>query len=228
MARLSMTTCSRRASLRRVRAGEARRSPSASTGIRPRSSSDVPRATNARTFEPGDRRRTVPQRTSSSFGHSSGFDGERMTVATIMTSIIHGDVHCVALVCARLTGRRAQATLLNVSYDPTASSTAFNAAFAKFWAAKSGGQIVDHPAVARADPARRLDRSSTASKPTSSRWRWRTTSTPSRKAGLITPAGRSACRRTARPTPRRSCSSCGREIRRASRTGTIWSGPAFR
>ena len=31
-----------------------------------------------------------------------------------------------------------------------------------------------------------------------------------------------------RPTPRRSCSWCARAIRRASRTGTIWSSPASR
>ena len=46
--------------------------------------------------------------------------------------------------------------------------------------------------------------------------------------GLIPPTGRSACRTTARPTPRRSCSWCARATRRASRTGTTWSSRASR
>ena len=49
-----------------------------------------------------------------------------------------------------------------------------------------------------------------------------------RSASCCRPTGRSACRTTARPTPRPSCSWCARATRRASRTGTTWSSRASR
>ena len=123
----------------------------------------------------------------------------------------------VAAAAAPLTAQR----LLNVSYDPTRELYAdFNAAFVKYWQGKakqtvtiqqshggSGGQaraVIDGLDADVVTLALAYDIDAI------------------QQSGLIARAGRSGCRRTARPTPRRSCSSSARAIRRASRTGAIW------
>ena len=120
-------------------------------------------------------------------------------------------------------------SILNVSYDPTRELYQdVNAAFADDWKAKTGDDA-HRPAVARRLRQAGARGRSTASRPTSSRWRWRTTSTRSRRVRACSPpTGRSGCRTTAARTPRRSCSSSARGIRRGSRTGTISSSPASR
>ncbi len=114
--------------------------------------------------------------------------------------------------------RRAQ-ELLNVSYDPTRELYQdVNAAFAAQWKAKTGQGRHD-PAVARrlgqAGP-RRHRRPRGRRRHPRPRLRHRR---GRRRPASSRRTGRSACRATARPTPRRSSSSCARGTRRASRTG---------
>ena len=80
--------------------------------------------------------------------------------ATLAATLAHADV-----------------TLLNVSYDPTRELyEEFNAAFAKHWKAKTGQKRRRSSSRTAARASRRA-RSSTAWRPTWSRWRWPTTST---------------------------------------------------
>ena len=76
-------------------------------------------------------------------------------------------------------------TILNVSYDPTREL--YQRLQRRLRQVLEEQDRPDgRPSGSRtAAPARRRARSSTASKPTSSRWRWPTTSTRSRSAGLI-------------------------------------------
>ena len=94
----------------------------------------------------------------------------------------------------------ADATLLNVSYDPTRELyQEFNAAFAKHWQAKTGEKVTDQ-AVARRLGQAGAHASSTVSTPTSSRWRSPTTSTRSpRRPSCCRPTGRSGCRNNSTP-----------------------------
>ena len=63
--------------------------------------------------------------------------------------------------------RRPTVTLLNVSYDPTRELyDDFNAAFAKYWKAKTGQDVQDQPVARRLGQARPA-RSSTACRRTS-------------------------------------------------------------
>ena len=102
--------------------------------------------------------------------------------------------------------------LLNVSYDPTRELyQEFNAAFAKYWHGKTG-QNGGHSAVARrlrraGARGHRRPRSRRRHARAGLRHRRDRGSRPDRQ-----PAGRSGCRRTARRTRRRSCSSSGRAI----------------
>ena len=109
---------------------------------------------------------------------------------------------------------RAETTLLNVSYDPTRELYQdFNAAFAKYWKAKTG--TGRHRSSSRtAARASRRARSSTAWRPTWSRWRWPTTSTRIAKNGKLHPGrlAEAAAAQQLRPTPRPSCSWCARAI----------------
>ena len=96
-------------------------------------------------------------------------------------------VVAIALGVAPITGLAKDVTLLNVSYDPTRELYQdFNAAFATHWKAKTGTR--SRSSSRTAAPASRPARSSTASRPTSSRWRWPTTSTRSPSNAKLLPA----------------------------------------
>ncbi len=121
----------------------------------------------------------------------------------------------------------AEVTLLNVSYDPTRELYEdYNKAFADLLEGQDrpdtvtisqsprrlgqAGPLGDRrPGGRRRDPGaglrHRCDRE--------------------QRPSCCPPTGKRAADRTARPTPRRSCSWCARAIRRASRTGTIWCKP---
>ena len=116
---------------------------------------------------------------------------------------------------------RAQTTLLNVSYDPTRELyQEFNAAFAKYWQAKTGRQVSIKQSHGGSGAQARSVIDGLDADVVTLALAYDIDAVAA--SGLIPPTGRSGCRRTARPTPRPSCSSCGRETPRASRTGTTW------
>ena len=123
--------------------------------------------------------------------------------------------------------RIADVTLLNVSYDPTRELYQdFNAAFAKYWKAKTGEKVVDQAVARRLGQAGARGHRRPRGRRRHARARLRHRRDRRARRSCCRRTGRSACRTTARRTPRRSCSSCARAIRRASRTGTTWSSPA--
>ena len=114
-------------------------------------------------------------------------------------------------------------TLLNVSYDPTRELYAeFNKAFAKHWQEETGQEVTieqSHGGAGHAGP-RGHRRPEGRRRDAGHRLRHR----PDRRAqrSCCPPIGRTGCRTTAAPTPRRSCSWFARATRRGSRTGTTW------
>ena len=138
---------------------------------------------------------------------------------------IRGAAFAIALTA--ISGAAAAQTLLNVSYDPTRELYQdFNAAFVKYWKAKTGQTVTIRQS--HGGSGGRRARSSTASTPTCharARLRHRRG-----RAGRADGPGvaEAAAAATARPTPRRSSSWCGKGIRRGSRTGAIWPSRACR
>ena len=92
-----------------------------------------------------------------------------------------------ALAATCIAGWAKDITLLNVSYDPTRELYAdYNAAFAAYWQGKTGDVVTVKQSHGGSGKQARA--SSTAWRPTSSRWPWRTTSTKSPPRRNLLPA----------------------------------------
>ena len=120
-------------------------------------------------------------------------------------------------------------TLLNVSYDPTRELYQdFNAAFAKHWKAKTGDDVTIKQSHGGSGKQARSVIDGLRGRRGHAGAGLRHRRHRRARQAARRPTGRSACRTTARPTPRPSSSWCARATRRASRTGTTWSSPASR
>lgn len=125
-----------------------------------------------------------------------------------------------ALLSTLVVGPVAAATeLLNVSYDPTRELyQAYNAAFAKHWKAQGGEDVkIQQSHGGSGKQARAVIDGLKADVVTLA---LAGDIDELQKLGKLIPrTGRHACRTTAPPTPRPSCSWCARATPRASRTG---------
>ena len=123
----------------------------------------------------------------------------------------------------------AQTKLLNVSYDPTRELyQEFNAAFAKHWKAKTGQKVTIKQSHGGSGKQARAVIDGLEADVVTLALAYDIDAIAEQGEAAAAPTGRSACRTTARRTPRPSCSWCARATRRASRTGTTWRSPASR
>ncbi len=116
----------------------------------------------------------------------------------------------------------AEVKLLNVSYDPTREFYAeYNAAFAKYWQAKSGDSVnVSQSHGGSGKQAQAVINGLDADVVTLALAY--DIDAIAQQARLLPPTGRRVCPMTARLTPRRLSSSSAKAIRKTSRTGTTW------
>ena len=117
---------------------------------------------------------------------------------------------------------REPATILNVSYDPTRELYKdFNAVFTKHWLEKTGQPVEVQASHGGSGSQARAVIDGLEADVVTLALAYDIDASP---AGPAHPrrTGSSACRTTARRTPRRSCSWSATATRRASRTGAIW------
>jgi ABC-type sulfate transport system substrate-binding protein len=111
--------------------------------------------------------------------------------------------------------------MLNVSYDPTREFYQdFNAAFSKHWKAKTGDTVTRSTSRTAAPASRPAVIDGLQADVVTLALAYDIDAIAD--AGLIPSTGRSVCRTTRRPTPRRSSFWSARAIPRESGTGTIW------
>jgi sulfate transport system substrate-binding protein len=112
--------------------------------------------------------------------------------------------------------------LLNVSYDPTRELYRdVNEAFAKAWKEKTGQTVTIRQSHGGSGKQARAVIEGLEADVVTLALAFDIDAI-AEHGGLLPKDCRSGCRRTARPTRRRSSSWCARGTRRASRTGTTW------
>ena len=125
----------------------------------------------------------------------------------------------LALGVLRSQRARADATLLNVSYDPTRELYKdFNTAFAEHWQEQGGEDVTIQMSHGGSGKQARAVIDGLEADVVTLALAYDIDAIAER-SGWLPKTGSRACRTTARPTPRRSCSWCARATPRASRTG---------
>ena len=120
-------------------------------------------------------------------------------------------------------------TLLNVSYDPTRELyDEYNAAFAKYWKAKTGDSVAVKQSHGGSGKQARSVIDGLDADVVTLALAYDIDAIAEQGQADAGRLAKARCRTTARPTPRPSCSWCARATRRASRTGTTSSSPGYR